>query len=145
MYLRSLSPGVRLPPAAAGEVALRRYLAAVARHAVADVARALRAAKRSGRVESLDRSDWSHHDAGVDLLRRTATGPATALLRSEEAIRLEQAFRALSPEHRRVLGLRQLEGLSAAEAARRMGRSETAIHSLYRRALESWHDAARPS
>ena len=30
------------------------------------------------------------------------------------------------------------EALGAREAARRMGRSETAIHSLYRRALEAW-------
>jgi len=37
-----------------------------------------------------------------------------------------------------VIGLRQFEGLSAAAAGRRMGRSEAAVHSLYRRALLAW-------
>ena len=50
---------------------------------------------------------------------------------------------ALSAEHRRVLGLRQFEGLSAEQAARRMGRSATAVHSLYRRALLAWEQALR--
>jgi len=52
--------------------------------------------------------------------------------------RLEQRFRALPAEYQRVIGLRQFEGLSAREAAQRMGRSETAVHSLYRRALLAW-------
>jgi DNA-directed RNA polymerase specialized sigma24 family protein len=42
-----------------------------------------------------------------------------------------------------VIGLRQLEGLTAAEAGLRLGRSEVAVHSLYRRALEAWERAAR--
>jgi DNA-directed RNA polymerase specialized sigma24 family protein len=41
-----------------------------------------------------------------------------------------------------VIGLRQFEGLTAAQAGARMGRSEAAVHSLYRRALESWESAA---
>ena len=48
------------------------------------------------------------------------------------------AFLRLLPEHRRVLGLRQFEGLDARSTAQRMGRSETAVHSLYRRALAAW-------
>jgi DNA-directed RNA polymerase specialized sigma24 family protein len=51
---------------------------------------------------------------------------------------LEASFAELSGEHRRVLGLRQFAGLSARETGARMGRSESAIHSLYRRALEAW-------
>ena len=51
---------------------------------------------------------------------------------------LARSFLALPPEHRRVLGLRQFEGLSAEEAAARMGRSAAAVHSLYRRALQAW-------
>ena len=52
--------------------------------------------------------------------------------------RLMRAFEQLTPEHRRVLGFRQFQGLSARETAVRMGRSETAVHSLYRRALQAW-------
>ena len=43
-----------------------------------------------------------------------------------------------TPDHRRVIGLRQFEGLSAAEVGQRLGRSESAVHSLYRRGLEAW-------
>jgi DNA-directed RNA polymerase specialized sigma24 family protein len=71
------------------------------------------------------------------VLARTA-GPATRALAAEEALRVEQVFRALAPEHRRVLALRQFEGLSAAECALRMKKSESAVHSLYRRALLAW-------
>jgi len=37
--------------------------------------------------------------------------------------------------------LRRFEGHSAAEAAARMGRTETAVHSLFRRALAAWAEA----
>ena len=69
-------------------------------------------------------------------------GPATHLAGAEAGDRLADAFARLSAEHRRVIGLRQLEGLSAAGAAARMGRSEGAVHSLYRRALAAWEEEA---
>ena len=65
-------------------------------------------------------------------------GPATRVRARELELRLEERYEALSAEHKRVIGLRQLEGLSAREAAERMGRSEIAVHSLYRRALQAW-------
>jgi DNA-directed RNA polymerase specialized sigma24 family protein len=61
----------------------------------------------------------------------------------EETARLVAAYERLAPDHRRVLGLRRFEGLDAREAGRRMGRSEAAVHSLYRRALLAWEEAAR--
>jgi RNA polymerase sigma factor (sigma-70 family) len=115
--------------------ALWRLLAHLARHVVIDVARALRAAKRCGAVEPLERSSWSRSPAD------RAPGPHTAAAAAETSRRLARAFLALPAEHRRVLGLRQFEGLSARAAAARMGRSETAVHSLYRRALLAWEAA----
>jgi RNA polymerase sigma-70 factor (ECF subfamily) len=131
-YLRAWADRARLP---GDEAALGRFLAGVARHVVVDVARALRAAKRDGGAAPLARSAWSR--AGIEPAAR-APGPATELGLEEDSRRLQQAFERLSPEHQRVLGLRQLAGLSARETARRMGRSEAAVHSLYRRALEAW-------
>jgi DNA-directed RNA polymerase specialized sigma24 family protein len=61
-------------------------------------------------------------------------------MRGETSQELLRAFLRLTPEHRRVIGLRQLEGLPAAQAARRLGRSETAVHSLFRRALQAWSE-----
>jgi DNA-directed RNA polymerase specialized sigma24 family protein len=107
---------------------------------VVDVARALRAKKRDGDEHSLDRSDWSR--AGAAGVR--SPGPATAAAAAEESRALARRFLALAPEHRRVIGLRQFEGLSARETAARMGRTETAVHSLYRRALAAWEAAGAP-
>ena len=131
VFLRAL--GAPLPP---DEPGLRRLLARVARTVVIDALRALRAAKRDGRREvRLARTGsagtWSAVPADT-------AGPATRAAAADEERRLLEAFARLDPEHRRVIGLRQLEGLSAADAAKRMGRSETAVHSLYRRALEAW-------
>ncbi|HVS19983.1 MAG TPA: sigma factor-like helix-turn-helix DNA-binding protein, partial [Planctomycetota bacterium] len=126
-----------LPPQEPGEAALRRYLAHLARHVVIDVARALRSAKRDGaREERLERSSWSRAGALEPALE--AAGPATRAAGSDELARVLAAYGRLAPDHRRVLGLRQFEGLDARAAARRMGRSESALHSLYRRALAAW-------
>lgn len=114
------------------------FLAHLARNTVIDIARAARTAKRSARVERLARTEWSRHGAG-DPAARTA-GPATRAVAAETQAKLEEAFAQLPPDYRRVLGLRQFEGLSAAETAQRMGRTETAVHSLYRRALMAWEE-----
>lgn len=137
VYLRALCDPAGLPPEEPGEAALRRYLAHLARNVVVDVARALRTAKRDrGREQRLERSSWSRSGALEPSLR--APGPATHAAGRDELARLLAAYARLAPDHRRVLGLRQFEGLDAREAGRRMGRSESALHSLYRRALGAW-------
>ena len=143
VFLRALSSPSGLPAAECGGDALRRFLARIARHTVFDVLRAARAAKRAGKEVRLTRADWSAPGLSESQLRFDAPGPATRAIEAEERQDLLTAFEKLSPEHRRVIGLRQLEGLSAAETAKRMRRSETAVHSLYRRALEAWHRTAR--
>ena len=44
-------------------------------------------------------------------------GPATRVAGEEEEVRVQRAFETLAPDHRRVLGLRQFEGLTAVDAA----------------------------
>ena len=138
IYLRAMtSPsGLPEPGSDGGEGPLWAFLARVARNTVVDVARAIRGARRAGRVQPLERDEWSRLGA-AEPAARTA-GPATRVAAAETQAELEAAFDRLTPDHRRVIGLRQLEGLSAAETGRRMGRSESAVHSLYRRALEAW-------
>lgn len=140
-FLRALAARESLPPPSPGEGDLWRFLVHLARHVAVDAARALRARKRSGNEQRLARSEWSR--AGADALAESALasrghGPATRVAALEGLEGMTRAFRRLSPEHRRVIGLRQFEGLSAAEAGLRLARSETAVHSLYRRALEAW-------
>jgi RNA polymerase sigma-70 factor (ECF subfamily) len=138
VFVRALTAPGGLPPREPDDAALGRWLATLARHAVIDAARALRAAKRDGRVRRLDRSEWSRVGAAASGIAAPGSGPATRASARESEARLLASFAGLDPEHRRVIGLRQLQGLSAREAARRMGRSETAVHSLYRRALAAW-------
>lgn len=118
---------------------LWRYVARAARNTVVDLARAMR---RAGRVGSPPAAEWSR-TRGFDPPAATR-GVLTRVAEAEGAATLERAYAALSPEHRRVIGLRQFEGLSAEAAGRRMGRSPAAIHSLYRRALQAWAAAAPP-
>lgn len=140
VYLRACAAAQPAPDTEEPDAVPWPWLATIARHVVVDVARAARAAKRGGRVERLARSDWSR--GGVDPQALTA-GPHTRLVGVETEARLVRAFDDLPAEHRRVLGFRQFEGLSARETAARMGRSETAVHSLYRRALMAWDAAVR--
>jgi RNA polymerase sigma-70 factor (ECF subfamily) len=142
-FLRALAHPERLPPTEPGEAALVRYLTVLARHAAVDCARALRARGRDARHEPLVLSAWSHAGVRASELAHAGSGPATRAAGADDARALERAFARLAPEHRRVIGLRQLEGLSALETARRMGRSESAVHSLYRRALLAWEAGVR--
>lgn len=126
-----------------GDPGLARWLAVIVRRVSIDAARSCRAAKRAGRVLPLELGDFSSSAAGARELAAATAGPATRAGQQETRLELEQGFQRLSGEHRRVLALRQFGGLSAAEAAVRLGRSEVAVHSLYRRALQAWQREAR--
>jgi RNA polymerase sigma-70 factor (ECF subfamily) len=67
-----------------------------------------------------------------------ASGPTSSkVLRREERFhRLEAAFDRLSPEHREVIVLARIEGLSREEIARKMNRSPGAVGQLLWRALK---------
>ena len=145
VYLRAMTAPQGLParnPQDPADSALYALLAQIARHVVVDIARSIRALKRDGVTTALERSDWSRVQ-GVrnSELASLKPGPATFAAAMDHQNVLIQRFRLLDPDHRRVIGLRQFEGKSANETAKRMGRSETAIHSLYRRALEAWEQA----
>ncbi|MFT5049778.1 MAG: RNA polymerase sigma factor (sigma-70 family) [Chlamydiales bacterium] len=140
VYLRALV-AKGLPPWNAEEPADAgrwRFLTRLARNTVVDAVRAIRTAKRDGQTARLEHSDWSAGGPRASQILAATWGPATRVMASEIEERLEQRYRALAPEYQRVIGLRQFEGLSARAAAGRMGRSEAAVHSLYRRALLAW-------
>ncbi len=145
VYVRAIAHESKLPPEEPKDLPLRRFLARLARSVVVDAARAVRARKRGGgaRALRLSRSDWSSTGLLESLVAGVQPGPSTEAEQWDEQRRLLAAFEKLTPEHRRVLGLRQFEGLAAADTARRMGRSEDAVNSLYRRALEAWGEILR--
>lgn len=121
-----------------GEGPFLAMVCRIARNVIADIARAARRQRRGGgaAVLSLARSDWS--TAGAASPPDSSAGPYTRAALGEARGRMRQAWRALSPEHRRVLALRQFEGLSARETAQRIGSTEQAVHAMFRRALSRW-------
>lgn len=136
--LRAWQDRSHWPAQEPGEQAFGRWLAVLVRHATIDAARASRAKKRSGREERLELSDFSQSALRPRDLPAHTAGPATRAGVEETRGQLEQAFQRLSGEHRRVIALRQFQGLSAAETAARTGKSEVAVHSSFRRALQAW-------
>ncbi len=75
----------------------------------------------------------AHH---IDQLRASELdSPSRCLDSREDLERLERAFGALPPAWREVVALIRLQGRSHAEAARRLGRTESATRTLLSRAL----------
>ena len=144
IVLRALGEPGRIPSSSGDSLALRRWLRPLARHTVIDAARQLRA-RGLGKRKHLAHSEWSRDQGSGVVLAAQVKGPLTLAGLAEERRNLLAAYDQLSSEHRRVIGLRQFLGLPASECARKMGRSESAIHSLYRRALLAWSAGGKPS
>ncbi len=108
-----------------GEKAFDRWLCAIARHVI------LKA--------SSSRSRHHHLELDRDVSHK---GPSAskAAVRNERFDRLEKALEQLSDEHRRVILLSRIDGLSMKEIAARMERSPDAVMKLLRRALKNLKD-----
>ncbi|HUU99103.1 MAG TPA: sigma-70 family RNA polymerase sigma factor, partial [Phycisphaerae bacterium] len=66
------------------------------------------------------------------------SGTPSRVARRQEALSaLPMGLSDLSESHRQVIELRFLEGLSVAEVAARLGKSEAAVVALTKRALEA--------
>lgn len=76
-------------------------------------------------------------DSAEDLMQhyRTFSTPSRAASDREEVARIETAFECLTDEQREVLTLAHLAGLSRAEIAEQLGKSEGAIRVTLHRAL----------
>ena len=98
VYLRALADprGLPAPDGGSSEGPLWGVLSQHARHVVVDVARALRASKRQGKLEPLRRSDWSR--CGIEC-RERGPGPHTAAATLESSRVLARCFLELSAEH----------------------------------------------
>ncbi len=99
------------------------WLVAIARFKIAEAERALQAHKRA-REEPLERDPV-----------QSATSPSMGAMRVEAGERLRAALEELPAAQAEAIRLRYLEGLSLAEAAARMQRSEAALKALVTRAF----------
>jgi len=114
-----------------GDAAFRNWLYTAALRKVVERSRHWNAAKRDVERESVPEAD----DAPVADAYATVTTPSLVARRREDLAAFEAAFDDLTEEHREVVTLAKLVGLSHAEIAVKLGRTEEACRQLLRRAL----------
>ena len=73
-------------------------------------------------------------------LASSADPPSQEAMFQEAVQARQQALERLPPDMREVIELRTVQGLSYAEAARRLERSEEAVRKLHARALLRWQE-----
>ncbi|WP_148596553.1 sigma-70 family RNA polymerase sigma factor [Aquisphaera giovannonii] len=81
-----------------------------------------------------DHIDQSSAWLGPQLISPQSS-PSAQASRREQAVLLADAMEGLPEDYREVIILRQLEGLSFPDVARRMGRTEDSVKNLWARAL----------
>jgi len=123
-----------------GEEAFWAWLITIARHAIDNEAHWFSARKRAAdREVSLEQKSLHHGEKSRemgDLLEANTPTPSKQLRRDLRFERLKEALQKLKTDHRKVILLMRIRGLSVKEAAREMGRSEGAISMLLFRALK---------
>lgn len=115
-----------------GEAAFKQWLFTAAMRKIYDRQKYYRAEKRDSARET--------PRGGEDLSRLAAcygplTTPSRHAMARESMRRVEAAFDELAPEHREIITLARLVGLSHAEIAQQTGRTEAACRQLLARAL----------
>lgn len=113
-----------------GEAAFSTWLYRLTSNACIDFLRKEKRKRPAGGILSLDDTE---EGATLDLPDYEAD-PHRQLERSEVRQSIAQGLSALSPEHRRVLTLREVAGLSYAEIARILGLEEGTVKSRISRA-----------
>ncbi|MCA8976213.1 MAG: RNA polymerase sigma factor [Planctomycetes bacterium] len=124
-----------------GSDGFRRWVYRTALRKIADRHAFLRAKKRDvGRERPLAEAE----SLAPEAVAATPT-PSQNAAANEQAARLEVALQQLPPEHREVIVLSRHVGLSHAEIAAEMGRTESAVKSLLYRALTQLAELLDPS
>lgn len=121
-----------------------RWLATIADHRVVDAVRSQRAAKRGGNRPPAG-SGGSPVQSSIAPLVEFLAGGGQTPSHDARGHELEDAIHAalsgLYPAYREALELRYLLGLSPAQVAARMGRTEEAVHKLCGRAIGALREA----
>jgi RNA polymerase sigma-70 factor (ECF subfamily) len=115
------------------ESAFRRWLYTTALRKISDRAEHWRAQRRDAGREQ----QFPSQGGDAALMRRyeSFSSPSQHAMLREEVERVERAFERLSEEQREVISLAHVAGLSRAEIAEQMGRSEGAVRVLLHRSL----------
>jgi RNA polymerase sigma-70 factor (ECF subfamily) len=111
------------------------WLVAIVEHRMLDLIRAARTAKRGGGWSPLDAQSASM----VGMLQQvavTSRTPSSSAAGHEAISAVESALELLPEDYRKAVRMRYVDGLTVAEAAARMGRTEAAVEMLCHRALK---------
>jgi RNA polymerase sigma-70 factor (ECF subfamily) len=114
---------------------LHAWLRAILRNKMANFTRYYRDAARRRVGQEV------HLDEGTSPPEPPAAGPTPSreLMQGEQLTALAAALERLPEQYRQVIVWRQLEDLSFADIAGRLGRTEAAVRKLWLRALEHLH------
>jgi RNA polymerase sigma-70 factor, ECF subfamily len=92
--------------------------------------------RRDLRLERALADDLDHSSLVMNQsLVAAQSSPSQQAVRREQAVLLSDALQSLPDDYREVIILRQLEGLSFPDVARRMGRTEDSVKNVWLRAL----------
>jgi len=121
------------------EAELRTWLRQILAHVLAhEIRRYGGTGKRDADLEISLNQDLARSSMRLnEILADTGSSPSERAVHNEQELRLAEVLARLPDEHREVIILRNLEGLSHEEVARRMGRSVGAVRMLWMRALAS--------
>lgn len=129
----------------ASESAFRQWLFTTALRKLVDRREHWLAAKRdAGREQPIGPESGALDEERLVAAYRRLSSPSGHAVAREEIERLEAAFDRLSEDHREVITLARILGLSHAQIAERMGRSEGATRMLLARALAELAAILRP-
>jgi RNA polymerase sigma-70 factor (ECF subfamily) len=90
-----------------------------------------------GRELSIEKSLAQSSQRLSAVLASELTSPSQQVAKREQLVHLADKLEELPADYREVILLRNVEGLSHAEVAERMGRKEGAVRMLWVRALQS--------
>lgn len=114
-----------------------RWLSRIAENKLRDILDKFHADKRDIRKEIPFKKEGASAEGGfVGAAEPIGTTTPSVIMRKKEALdRLEKALDELKPEHKEVVVLKRIEGLSHAEIAERLGKNAGAVRMLLSRAM----------
>jgi len=98
-------------------------------------------AKRQARREVRFRDPADSHASGAPEPAAPGKTPSQEFLQIDDETRMAAALAELSPDHRRVIELRNLQRLPFSEVAQQMDRSRPAVQMLWMRAIKKLQEA----
>lgn len=124
-----------------GNDAFYRWLTTIADNRIVDAVRFHKAVKRGGGRTAATDPERSSVAALIDLLAVNEWTPSQSAGGHEASAAIQVALAGLKEEYREALALRYLEGLSVADAAACLGKTEPAVHKLCSRGLQALRES----